>query len=316
MHLATAVAQYLDDSQRQGLLRPLTITKYRYMLRLFVAYMTDHHPDLALADIRRVHLNDFLTAIATDRNLSKTTIQHYVSTLRSFFDHFVYLELLSDNPAARLRRPRRDKPIVKPLTLEETQRLITLDLTPEESRFRPHAIDYGRRNQQIVTLMVTAGIRRAELCALSWHDLNLTVPEPTLAVVCGKGGKGRIVPLLGWVASELAAYQRDLGAAPTDPVFASAQGTRLQPEAITAIFQRLVTPAMGQRVTAHMLRATYATLLSNNGADILHISKLMGHSQLTTTQIYVQPGKDELTAAAQCHPLAQTARQLLLPLDL
>ncbi|MBU0490313.1 MAG: tyrosine-type recombinase/integrase [Chloroflexi bacterium] len=317
MQLEPTIYRYLDYARHQQHRRPLTVRKYGYYLDFLHRFMVDHYPDLALEDITIAHLDEFVTTTSRERQHTPATTGVLITALRSFFRYLVRIKLLEQSPARELTPPRRKKREADVLTVPQVWRLLGLRLEPAGApRGRRPGFDYNRRNQLTIRLFLSSGIRRAELCALRWKHLDLTAAPPTLKVVQGKGGNDRTVPLLSWTAQELARYQADRGAGPEDPVFASAQGKPLKPDAITYMFVRLVTPAMGQRVTPHMLRHTYATLLSNNGVDVLHVQKLLGHSQVSTTQIYVHSGMEQLVAAIQHLPLAQLAWQPPLPLEM
>jgi integrase/recombinase XerC len=188
-------------------------------------------------------------------------------------------------------KPRQERDWLTP---EEFRRL--LDAAGRPERNLP---GLGERDRLVLLALVTTGLRRSELCALEWRDLELGGREPSLLVRCGKGSKSRRQPLPATLAREL----RRLGAArqpdPTDPVFCGLEGGRLQETILADIIRRAAKRAgIEKHVTAHTLRHTAATWLRQELGDTRLVAEYLGHADLSTVARYAHVDRKELFEAA------------------
>jgi integrase/recombinase XerD len=155
------------------------------------------------------------------------------------------------------------------------------------------------RDRALVKLFIMSGLRRAELSALNVGDVN--VEARSIAVRSGKGDKDRTVMVPPNVQPELRTLTK--GRRHDAPLFIGknirGERKRLAPDAISYVFTRKVSPAMGRRVTPHMCRHSYATMLVNRGVPLNQIQQLMGHASLATTQIYLHASGRELRDAVE-----------------
>jgi len=180
-------------------------------------------------------------------------------------------------------------------------------LTPEEFRLLLDAAGQPERNlpglaerdQLTLLALVTTGLRRSELCALEWRDLDLNGRKRSLLVQHGKGGKSRRQPLPARLAHELLKLHDARQPAPTDPVFCGLAGGRLQETILADIIRRATKRAGIERhVTAHTLRHTAATWLRKEVGDTRLVAEYLGHADLSTVARYAHVDRDELFAAA------------------
>lgn len=154
------------------------------------------------------------------------------------------------------------------------------------------------RDQLVLLALVTTGLRRSELIALDWRDLELDDPRPSLLVRRGKGGKPRRQPLAPQVADELRRLREQKRPQPSEPVFCGLAGGRLQPKVLAAIIRRTVERAgIEKRVTAHTLRHTAASWLRQATGDARLVAEYLGHADLSTVSRYAHVAEDELHQA-------------------
>ena len=147
--------------------------------------------------------------------------------------------------------------------------------------------------------LVTTGLRRSELCALEWRDLELDGRKRSLLVRCGKGGKPRRQPVPAGLARELRKLRDARQPEPTDPVFCGLAGGRLQETILADIIRRAATRAgIEKHVTAHTLRHTAATWLRQELGDTRLVAEYLGHADLSTVARYAHVDRDELFDAA------------------
>ena len=180
------------------------------------------------------------------------------------------------------------------LTREEFRRLLAAAGRPE--RNLPGLVE---RDRLALLALVTTGLRRSELCALEWRDLELDGRKRSLLVRCGKGGKARRQPVPAGLARELRRLRDSRQPEPADPVFCGLAGGRLQQTTLADIIRRAATRAgISKHVTAHTLRHTAATWLRQELGDTRLVAEYLGHADLSTVARYAHVDRDELFDAA------------------
>jgi integrase/recombinase XerC len=199
------------------------------------------------------------------------------------------------------------------LTPEEFRRL--LDAAGRPERNLP---GLAERDRLVLLALVTTGLRRSELCALEWRDLELGGREPSLLVRHGKGSKSRRQPLPATLARELRRLRAARKPEPTDPVFCGLEGGRLQETILADIIRRAAKRAgIEKHVTAHTLRHTAATWLRQESGDTRLVAEYLGHADLSTVLRYAHVDRKELfEAAGRLEELAAPAKESEAPADL
>ncbi len=235
----------------------------------------------------------------------KTTIARKISSLRTFYKYLYRERKVEINPAMSLTNPKRPQPLPKFLTPEEVEQIlnnIKID-TPA-----------GYRNRTILELLWATGMRVSELAGLNFGDLNLTENEIR---VFGKGSKERIVLITDRAKNFLERYLEsarslvpkgyDIGEPnENSPVFINNTGYRLQTKsvrnAINDVVEKINLP---KHVTPHVFRHSFATHLIENGADLRVVQELLGHANISNTQIYTHISTKHLKEVyEQSHPRA------------
>ena len=277
---------------------PRTVTAYGRDLQAFFAGRGMPADALALAAVDRNAVRDHLAAMMRARQ-SPRSVARRLAALRRFFRHQVELGTLAADPTLGLRPPRAPRPL--PKFVDEAGVLRLLDL-PDLGTPR------GRRDRAVLELLYGTGIRLAELTGLDRDDLD---PESETLRVLGKGNKERILPLTGVVRRTLTDYLARTPVPPAGadgrmPLFAGPGGGRLSRRTV----QRLVGDAIrraaaSSQASPHVLRHSFATHLLNAGADLRAVQELLGHSRLSTTQVYTHVSIERARQAyARAHPRA------------
>ncbi|HEY8365490.1 MAG TPA: tyrosine recombinase XerC [Haloplasmataceae bacterium] len=276
-----------------------TIINYEVDLRDFAVFIEKE--DLDVNTFSYQMARKYLTSLHK-KNLSKASISRKISSLRTFFKYLQSNNYVKDNPFSLLSLPKKDKKIPKFFYPEEINELFnSIDLTSE----------LGERNLAIVELLYGSGLRVSELCQLKIEDLRL---QQKCLYVTGKGSKVRIVPLTELSLEALTNYLNNsrrhlLNKAKSNSniVFLNHLGKSLTTRGVRDILNRLISHTVKiTNISPHMLRHTFATHLLNNGADIRSVQELLGHSQLSTTQIYTHVSKEELKRVyMNTHPHAK-----------
>lgn len=198
------------------------------------------------------------------------------------------------------------------LTRDEFSRLLQAAGKPQRN-----LPGLAERDQLVLRVLVTTGLRRSELCALEWRDLELDGRKRTLLVRQGKSGKSRRQPLPAGLARELRQLRDARQPEPTDPVFCGLAGGRLQETILADIIRRADKRAgIEKHVTAHTLRHTAATWLRQELGDTRLVAEYLGHADLSTVARYAHVDRDELyDAAGRLEQLAVPADEPPAPAD-
>ncbi len=245
-------------------------------------------------------VRSFLAALARN-GVGRRSQARALSAVRSLFRFACREGALDHNPAAAVRTPRQPQRLPRHLRPGEIETL--LEAAAGEAPLE-------RRNLAMLELLYAAGLRVGELIRLDWDDLDL---EGRLLRVVGKGRKERMVPFGEPAAHALCRWQeawgelRDTEQDLDEPVFLNYRGERLGERSVRRIIDRCVSKApMAAGVHPHTLRHTFATHLLEGGADLRAIQELLGHSSLSTTQLYTHLEVDRLlTVYRQAHPRAK-----------
>jgi site-specific recombinase XerD len=287
-------------------LRPATIAAYAKALEQFRAWVRFRAGDVGPEAIAARDVLTYIESLRRERHNGDAAVNRHVVVLRGFYRAMVAMGELEAqrNPLAhfpKLRPPQRKLPRV--LSEPEVERLLE---APESDTV------LGLRDRALLQLLYGTGLRASEAASLRERDVDL---EQALVTVSGKGGHERSVPLNAAVSEALRGYRRARGrATPEAPFFVSRRGRALTRG---AVYERVRTGArrarLSQRVSPHRLRHTFATHLVRAGVGIVTIRDLLGHRQITSTQLYLHVTAQDLREAADRHPIARLA-PLVAPL--
>ncbi len=242
-------------------------------------------------------LRRFLAA-EKDRGLARTSLARIVASTRSLFKWLHKERVLTANPAAPLRAPRKHRTLPEPLTRGEIERLL---VSPEGDDL------LARRDRALLEVLYSAGLRVSELCGLDLGDLDL---ERGVLRVIGKGRKERLAflgpPARDAVSRYLALRQTKPALAKSQCLFINRRGGRLTTRSVERMVKReLARSGLSGRGTPHTLRHSFATHLLDAGADLRTVQELLGHADLSTTQIYTHLTPKRLRDAyKKAHPRA------------
>lgn len=241
-------------------------------------------------------LRDFVAHLASE-GLAASTVARKVSALRGYFGFLVGEGVLEADPTERLEAPRRGRPLPEVLSLDEIERLLASPSAEEPLAFRDRAI---------LEVLYGAGLRVSELIGLRLGDL---FPEEGLLRVTGKGSKQRLVPLGAGALRSLERYLRELRprldrGESRGRVFLNQHGRPLSRMGVWKVLRRHVRRAgLERRVTPHTLRHTFATHLLEGGADLAAVQEMLGHADISTTEIYTHVDRSYLREVHRaCHP--------------
>lgn len=256
-----------------------TIASYRQNLRQYVISLYQQQitswPDVTITHIY-VLLDEQMQA-----GKAKRTMAQMMTTLR-LFHKFLFLEQIVEiNIAQQLELPKVSKHLPVHLTWSEVERLLAVDITEKNA-----PIDF--RNLVMLEVMYGTGMRVSELLALKWEDINMLMGF----IRCiGKGDKERLLPINTYTIGLIDEYQTyaypQLNKKQSAYVFVSRRGDVLTRQAFWKILKQLAKEAgITKTISPHTLRHSFATHLLENGADLRSVQALLGHTDISTTQIY------------------------------
>lgn len=260
-----------------------SINSYVLDISKYLNYLEKNN--LNYKDIHEENIESYLKELDDD-DYSVYSVVRKISSIKCFHEYLKKEENIPDI-TAKLESPRFYKKLPNVLTIEEVDKLLNINL---ETPF-----DY--RNKAMLELMYATGLRVSELCNLTFNNINL---DEKYVRCFGKGSKERIVPI-GDVALEylniyLNTYRGDLKKKNLcDNLFLNNHGKKLTRQGFLLILKNIAKQQeINKNITPHMLRHSFATHLLNNGADLRSIQIMLGHSNLSTTQIYTNVSKDTL----------------------
>ena len=281
-----------------------TLEAYRGDLLQLGRYLEEH--DLSALDVGPAEISDFLTQLATGdddhRPASPATIHRKSACLRSFYRHLRREGLRESDPTATLSAPRRSRKLPQVLTRGEVEKLLA-----QPSGTDPHAL----RDRALLELMYASGLRASEAIGLEIEDVDL---EERVLRARGKGSKERIVPIGQVAMRALNAYvergrPKLVKNRPETHLFVNFRGGQLTRQGLYKIVRRHATTAgLADRMSPHTLRHTFATHLLAGGCDLRSVQEMLGHADVSTTQLYTHLSSERLKDVYfKAHPRATVA---------
>lgn len=277
-----------------------TIQFYRADLTLFETFLSKEHIK-DVHDVTPLTVRVFLTELY-NRQLSRTSVSRTLSCLRSFYTFLEKDHGLIQNPFAHIPLPKQDERIPSFFYEEELSELFTVS---------DSSTALGQRNQALLEILYATGIRVSECQQLHLHQIDFHI---SVLSVIGKGRKERFIPFGQYANESLRLYiengRKELlqnASEKTDYVFLNARGNPLTDRGIRYVLQELMKEtSLTVNMHPHKLRHSFATHLLNEGADLRSVQELLGHDNLSSTQIYTHVTKDRLrNIYMNTHPRAK-----------
>ena len=261
-----------------------TLSAYRHDISSF----SDWYKGVTLLEVQRVDLLDYLSQRLKDGYSSRSTARS-LSSLRAFYSHITVKHNLKENPTSRVDSPKLGRSLPKTLSEDEVEKLIS----------SPDVEDYiGLRDRAMLELIYACGLRVSELISLDMLNLNL---RQGVIRVIGKGEKERLVPMgeeaLDWVQRYINKGRPYLLKEDNkvSELFLSKRGKSMTRQTFWYRIKEYANKAsINKDLSPHTLRHAFATHLINHGADLRTVQLLLGHSSLSTTQIYTEVARHRM----------------------
>ncbi|MCY4046238.1 MAG: site-specific tyrosine recombinase XerD [Cellvibrionales bacterium] len=290
------ISDYLDTLWMQQGVSENTLASYRQDLKKFFLWTTSQN--LRLSELESHHLETFLGAMKAD-GLSVRSAARLLSCLRSFFAYTLNKGLIAEDPTLSVAMPKMGRYLPHSISEESIEKLLDA----------PDASDViGLRDKAMLELLYASGLRVSELIAISLSHINL---NQGVVRVMGKGAKERLVPIGEEAEYWMQQYIKDARSElikndQTTLCFLSKRGRQMTRQTFWhRIKQYTLIAGIDQNVSPHTLRHAFASHLLNHGADLRVVQLLLGHSDLSTTQIYTHVAEYRLQQLhATHHPRA------------
>ena len=289
----THFQDYLTMLRVERNLSPRTLEAYQRDLKHYLSFIVDKDI-ISLSNISQMHIREYIRSL-NEKGLAASSIARIFSSIRSYHKFLSAENYGNENPTLILTSPKAPKKLPHVLMEEEISAIINAVV---------ETFQYAKRDKPIIEMLYSCGLRVSELCALSLNNLYL---NDDMIRIMGKGSKERLLPVGGRAKNFLNDYlihcrteiQKDKG---SSSVFLSRNGNPLTRAMINNILRKWSQVAgISKSVSPHTLRHSFATHLLEGSADLRFVQALLGHSDISTTQIYTHLDKHHLKEVYQTH---------------
>ena len=259
-----------------------TIKSYNNDLKKF----ENHFNNRNINQINENDIRNYIKYLNKENNDTKT-ISHNISTLRSFYKFLLIEKLSKTNPMEYIELPKTKKSLPKTLSIDEIDKLLDIKLTDP----------FSYRNKAMLELMYSSGLRVSELVNVKIHDIDTS---NCIIRIMGKGSKERIVPLGDYAIKYIELYLKEhreklIKREMNDYLFLNNHGNKMTRQGFFKILKGIAKEKnIKTEFSPHTLRHSFATHLLNGGADLRSIQEMLGHSDISTTQIYTHVSTEKL----------------------
>lgn len=275
-----------------------TVVSYERDLKSYQKHLSEIQQVTSFNDVTRLHIIQFLKHLKEAGKSSKTIARHTAS-IRSFHQFLLREKQADQDPSVLIESPQLERSLPKILSLQEVEKLLD---TPKLTN------PFGYRDKAMLELLYATGIRVSEMINLNLTDAHLTMGF----IRCyGKGNKERIVPIGRAATEALIAYiekgrSKLINDQSTEALFINHHGKRISRQGFWKNLKKIALEAdIKNELTPHTLRHSFATHLLENGADLRAVQEMLGHADISTTQIYTHVSKARLKDVYnQFHPRA------------
>jgi integrase/recombinase XerD len=297
------VLGFLDYLKIEKGLAPLTLAAYTTDLGQFASFLEIHKRTLLNA--RRNHVRDFIQQLFAN-SIDGRSVGRKLSALRHLYRYLLLDKLVEHDPTLNIDSPKQWKVLPKALARDEVQAMLC---SPHPGSGRKEAEAMAARNRAMLEVFYAAALRVSEIIGVKLEDLKLDLGY---VLVRGKGDKERIVPLGKGAQDALTQYMQQsrpiLAKTKTSPLLFFGRGARKLTRQRVWQMVRAASAGTGRNASPHMLRHSCATHMVENGADLRTVQTILGHADISTTQVYTHLALDRLKNVYQKHHPRAKAR--------
>jgi len=291
------IGHFSDFLQLEQSLSDNTVSAYCHDVELFMQYLQDNGHSLSVTEIAHEDIESFFANLY-NLGISASSQARILSGLKSFYKYLIQEKICEEDPTLLVSSPTLGRHIPEVLSYEKIVSMIeNIDLSQQ----------FGHRNKAIIEVMYGCGLRVSEVISLNISDIYI---KDEFIKIIGKGDKERLVPIGKRTLRELMFYidgerrHQDIKSKFTDKVFISARGSSLTRQSVFLLVKNLAEKAgIKKNISPHTLRHSFATHLLEGGADLRAVQQMLGHSSISTTEIYTHVSDEYLRQVImQFHP--------------
>ena len=282
------IKHFSDYLRLEQSLSDNTINAYDHDIELFREFLEDKKGSISITEITHHDIEDFFEQLY-NLGIAASSQARILSGLKSFYRYLIQEKICEEDPTLLVSSPSIGRHIPEVLSYEEIVSMMeTIDLSQQ----------FGHRNKAIIEVMYGCGLRVSEVISLNISDIYM---KDEFIRIIGKGSKERLVPIGKKTLNELMLYikgerlHQEIQAKYSDKVFISARGTSLTRQSVFLLVKSLAEKAgIKKTISPHTLRHSFATHLLEGGADLRAVQQMLGHSSISTTEIYTHVSDDYL----------------------
>lgn len=271
-----------------------TVLAYSTDLEQFSAYLQNTYEIKDLQDINHTLIRSWIVSMMNDK-ISSRSVNRKITTLKTFYKYLLRQQVVKENPMLKIQSPKTSKRL--PVFVEKDSMNTLLDTMEFGNDFD------GQRNKLIIELLYATGLRLSEMINLKQANVNLSGSQ---LKVLGKRNKERIIPFNEALKQQIEAYLKHDELKAAEYLFVTKNGKKLYEKFVYRVVNKYLSEVTSiQKKSPHVLRHTFATHMLNNGADLNAIKELLGHANLSATQVYTHNTVEKLrNVHKQAHPKA------------
>ena len=293
--------QFVSHLRLERRMSDYTVRNYSQAINYFFDFLKESGESIVLSEVTKQLARSYV--IEAQNKYSRRTLRNHVSGLRTFFKFLQAREIVRTNPFTNITLPKLDQPL--PKVMSQAQVFKLLDQPTYDGKDNNACDFYAIRDLLVLELLYAGGLRVSELVGINYGNVDMSNAS---IKVLGKGNKERIAPVGHRALNTLKRF-KDLHAKKSkfdSPVLINPSGTRLSVRSVQLLVKKYLNYAeLPSDLTPHKLRHCFATHLLDNGADLRAVQELLGHSSLSTTQIYTHVSASRMKSVhSLAHPRA------------
>ncbi|MDR0942793.1 MAG: tyrosine recombinase XerC [Holosporales bacterium] len=297
----TLLNSWMKNLQNSKSLSLNTVKSYASDLKLLLRFLEEYRGEsISIEHIKKLEKNDVRSWILRRKGEGESarTISRGLAALKSFLKYLVEVKIIDGSDILTMKSPKIEKTLPRPLSIEQINDVLH---AVSDMKQTPWII---KRDKALLILIYSVGLRISEALSLNKSDI---INSSGSIKVIGKGGKARMIPLLDKIKNVALDYIQECKFPETEALFVNKNGDRLSPCAIQKLVRKArKTLNLSDSVTPHALRHSCATHLMESSGDLRSIQELLGHSSISSTQIYADVAQKYISDAYdRCHPLSK-----------
>lgn len=292
--IATEIQDYLSNCEHQKKLSPNTIRAYKIDAKYFLPFLSQYKlQNEPVSKIEKVIIQQFVDNLLA--HYAPRTCKRKIACIKAFFNYLEFEDIIPINPFRKIRlKIKEAQTLPKVMKQSETTEQLRYVYQMANNTKTKRQLFYAKRAIAVYELLLGTGMRIGELCHLKLSSLDL---DNLTIRILGKGGKERIVYLVSDIVVDAIKAYLKLRTSHSEFIFTNWNNNRMREESIRNIILSIGEKTVHRRITPHMFRHTFATMLLENNVDIRYIQELLGHSSIRTTQIYLHLSNTSIRSA-------------------